>query len=334
MSQREGGVIEHPKGVVNCASYVQGRRKADVAIDDISEAIKDPECFLWIGLHEPSEELLRKVQVEFGLHDLAVEDAHRAHQRPKMDRYGDILFLALQTAQYKGHKVLHGETHVFFGKRFLITVRHGASLPYEAVRARCEETPHLLSKGPAFALYALLDFIVDQYFPVVDGIGQAVEELEESVFSGKGIAAVTERIHALRRQILIAKKGTAPVIDICNRLERVESELIPEDTKPYFRDVFDHAFRINEMLENLREVMSSALEASLALISIEQNQSMKRLSAWAAMVAVPTMIAGIYGMNFQHMPELAWQLGYPGSLLLMLGVCLGMHVYFRRTGWL
>lgn len=326
--------IPRTPGVVNCASYERGRRTADVTIEDISEVLKKPEGFIWIGLHEPSEKLLRQVQAEFDLHDLAIEDAHRAHQRPKLDRYGDTLFLVMQTTQVKGRHIAHGETHIFCGRRFLISVRHGPSLSYEKVRTRCEETPKLLAKGPAFALYALLDFIVDQYFPVVEAIDQSVEAMEETTFSGKAEAQMTRSIHALRRDLLGVKKGVSPVLDICNRLERLEPELIPDDTKPYFRDVFDHAYRLNEMADNLRDVMSSALEASLALISIEQNQSMKRLSAWAAMVAVPTMIAGIYGMNFAHMPELTWKLGYPGSLILMLAACLGLHVYFRKHGWL
>jgi magnesium transporter len=327
--------MKKPEGVVNCASYENGRRVADVPIADISEVIKDPKLFLWIGLHDPSEALLKQVQAEFGLHDLAVEDAHRAHQRPKLDRYGDILFLVMQTVQLQGQKIAYGQTHFFCGPRFLISIRHGSGPGYDTVRARCEETPKLLAKGPAFALYALLDFIVDEFFPVLEAIGQSVEALEDSTFKGgRPGASVAKKIHLLRRDLIGVKRAVVPVIDICNRLERLEAALIPEDTKPYFRDVFDHAYRISEMVDGQREVLTSTLEANLALVSIEQNHSMKRLSAWAAMVAVPTMIAGIYGMNFQHMPELAWRLGYPGSLLLMLGACLGLHVYFRKTGWL
>jgi magnesium transporter len=299
--------------VVNCAAYAKGRRVADVDIGEIREVLQQPDRFVWVGLHEPDEELLRKVQQEFGLHDLAIEDAHRAHQRPKLERYGDPLFIVLPTAQMNRARrhTDFGETHLFVGARHLVSVRHGASLPYTEVRARCEATPLLLDRGPGFALYALMDFVVDQYFPVVDALQDELDELEEEILNETMTRATTRRIYLLRRELLELKRAVSPLVDICNRLMRADVEVIPEDTRPYFRDIYDHAVRINEIVDALRELLTTALEASLSLMSLTQNESMKRLTAWAAIIAVPTMVAGIYGMNFEFMPELKWRFGYP-----------------------
>ena len=236
--------------VVNCAAYCEGRRVAYVEIDHISEVLKQPDKFVWIGLHEPSAEMLSTIQREFGLHDLAIEDAHRAHQRPKIEAYGDSLFIVLRTVQMKEQQIELGETHIFIGRNFIITVRHGSSLAYTDVRARCESTPHLLQKGPGFALYAIMDSIVDQYFPVVDGLAQELETLEEKIFDEKMRRETTEQIYHLKHQLLTVKRSVSPLVDICNRLMRFDLKMIEEETRPYFRDVYDHAIRINEMVDN------------------------------------------------------------------------------------
>jgi magnesium transporter len=324
------------EGVVNCAAYVAGRRIADVDVQDISEVLKHEEGFVWIGLHEPSEELLRQVQLEFGLHDLAVEDAHRAHQRPKIERYGDSLFVVLRTVQQREeHEDIHfGETHIFVGPRYVVAVRHRSSLTYTPVRARCEATPQLLQQGPGFVLYALMDYIVDQYFPVVDTLEDEVEALEEALFADTFNRETTERIYHLKRNLLDVKRCVSPLIDICNRLVRYDLELIPEASRPYFRDVYDHVIRINEMVDTNRELLTSALEANLSLISIGQNEVMKKLGGWVLILAVPTMIAGVYGMNFEFMPELKSPLGYPLAIGGMLAVCGSLYLYLKRAGWL
>jgi magnesium transporter len=323
-------------GVVNCAAYAAGRRIADVNVKDISELLKHEECFVWIGLHEPSEELLRQVQLEFGLHDLAIEDAHSAHQRPKIERYGDSLFVVLRTVQkQKDHGDIHfGETHIFVGPRYVVSVRHGSSLTYTPVRSRCEATPQLLQQGPGFVLYALMDYIVDQYFPVVDTLEDEVEALEEALFANTFNRETTERIYKLKRDLLDVKRCVSPLVDICNRLVRYDLELIPEASRLYFRDVYDHVIRINEMVDINRELLTSALEANLSLISIGQNDVMKKLGGWVLIIAVPTMIAGVYGMNFEFMPELKMPLGYPLTIGSMLTVCGGLYLYLKRSGWL
>ena len=320
--------------VVNCAAYCEGRRVANVEIDHISEVLKQPDKFVWIGLHEPSAEMLSKIQREFGLHDLAIEDAHRAHQRPKIEAYGDSLFIVLRTVQMKEQQIELGETHIFIGRNFIITVRHGSSLAYTDVRARCESTPHLLQKGPGFALYAIMDSIVDQYFPVVDGLAQELETLEEKIFDEKMRRETTEQIYHLKHQLLTVKRSVSPLVDICNRLMRFDLKMIEEETRPYFRDVYDHAIRINEMVDNSRDLLSAALEANLSLISISQNEVSKKFAGWAAIIGIPTMVAGIYGMNFKFMPELDWPWSYPIVMFLTFGLCAGLYTRFKRSGWL
>jgi magnesium transporter len=323
-------------GVVNCAAYAEGRRVADLKIEGISEALKRDDRFVWIGLHEPEEALLKQVQAEFGLHDLAVEDALRAHQRPKLERYDDSLFVVMRTARMNAaaKRIEFGETHIFVGPRYVVSVRHGSSLSYAEVRARCESTPALLSQGPGFVLYALMDFIVDQYFPIVDGLEDELEGLEGEIFGEAFSRETTTRIYQLKRDLLELKRAASPLVDVCNRLTRYDADLIPEDTRPYFRDIYDHVIRINEMVDMLRELLTTALEANLSLISVSQNEAMKRLTGWAAIIAVPTMVAGIYGMNFKMMPELEWPWGYPVVMAVMVGACGFLYYRFKRAGWL
>ena len=325
---------QNPSQVVNCAAYANGRKVGDVAIPDISEVLKVEGHFVWIGLHEPSEELLRQIQQEFGLHDLAVEDAHNAHQRPKMEEYGDSLFIVLRTARRAENGPDFGETHVFVGPRYVVTVRHGPSLTYADVRVRCESTPHLLAKGSGFVLYAIMDFIVDQYFPIVDDFEERLEALEEEIFDGRFDRGTTSRIYELKRQLVTLKRAVSPLIDICNRLVRFDMAIIPESARPYFRDIYDHVVRINESIDNLRELLTTALEANLSLVSVQQNEVTKKLAAWAAILAVPTAIAGIYGMNFEHMPELGWQYGYAVIMVAIVVTCGTLYWRFRRAGWL
>jgi magnesium transporter len=324
------------KGVVNSIAYAGGLRLGEVAIPDISEVLKQPGRFVWIGLHEPDAEVLAEVQQEFSLHDLAIEDAARAHQRPKVERYGDSLFAVLRTAHLDRPTgaIEFGETHLFVGSNYVVSIRHGASLPYVEVRSRCEASPDLLAKGPGFVFYALMDFIVDQYFPLVDAFEERLEELEDNIFRQTLTRETTERIYQLKRNLLEVKRAVAPLVDMCNRLVRTDSALIPDDARVYFRDVYDHAIRINEMIDTLRELLTTALEANLSLISVSQNEAMKRLAGWAAIIAAPTMIAGIYGMNFKFMPELDWILGYPVAMAVMLAVCGFLYYRFKRSGWL
>jgi magnesium transporter len=324
------------EGVVNCAAYSDGRRIATIPIQDISEHLSDPNGFVWIGLYEPVEETLKQIQEEFQLHDLAIEDAHRAHQRPKLETYGDTLFIVVRTAQInpESGQIDFGETHFFVGKNFILSIRHGSSRPYSEVRTRCESTPQLLRKGPGFALYAVMDSIVDGYFPVIQALELELENLEERIFAEKPSRETTRQIYDLKRQLVDVKRAISPLIDICTRLMRFDLELIPEDTRPYFRDVYDHVIRINEMVDSSREILTTALEANFSLISISENEIQKRFAGWAAILAVPTMIAGIYGMNFEFMPELNWVYGYPLILAIIFVVCALMYGGFKRARWL
>ena len=324
------------EGVVNCAAYSDGRRIATIPIQDISEHLSDPNGFVWIGLYEPAEETLKQIQEEFQFHDLAIEDAHRAHQRPKLETYGDTLFIVVRTAQInpESGQIDFGETHFFVGKNFILSIRHGSSRPYSEVRTRCESTPQLLRKGPGFALYAVMDSIVDGYFPVIQALELELETLEERIFAEKPSRETTKQIYDLKRQLVDVKRAISPLIDICTRLMRFDLELIPEDTRPYFRDVYDHSIRINEMVDSSREILTTALEANFSLISLSENEIQKRFAGWAAILAVPTMIAGIYGMNFDFMPELNWVYGYPLILSIIFVVCALMYGGFKRAGWL
>jgi magnesium transporter len=320
--------------VVNSVVYAEGRKVGDVSLDDISEALKVPGQFVWIGLHEPSDELLAKIQEEFGLHDLAVEDARRAHQRPKLEEYGESLFVVLRPAQLRDGKPEFGETHIFVGPQYMVTVRHGPSLSYAEVRARAESTPRLLAHGPGFVLYAIMDFVVDHYFPVVDECACRLERLEDTIFGDRFGRETTEQIYELKRDLVALKRAVAPLIEVCNRVVRFDVRLIHEDARVYFRDVYDHVVRINEEIDNQRELLTTALEASFTLVSVRQNEVMKKLAAWAAILAVPTMIAGIYGMNFEFMPELHWRWGYALTMGTMAAACGGLYAWFKRAGWL
>lgn len=283
----------------------------------------------------PREETLQLVQKEFGLHDLAIEDAHRAHQRPKVEIYGNSVFIVLRTAQInKEHHIEFGETHFFLGDNFIITVRHGSSISYADVRTRCEKTPHLLAKGQGFALYAVMDSIVDQYFPVVNVLEENLEQVEHKIFKEKPSRETTEYIYHLKHELLEVKRAVFPLVEICNRLMRFDFDYISEDTRPYFRDIYDHAMRINEMIDNSRELLNTALEANFSLISISQSEVSKKFAGWAAIIGVPTMVAGIYGMNFNDMPELRWQYGYPVVLSFTIVLCIVLYLLFRRSGWL
>jgi len=324
------------RGIINSAAYESGTRVQNVTLDQIRTVLARPNCFVWLGLFEPDEALLRRVQLEFGLHDLAVEDAFNAHQRPKLEQYQDSLFVVLRTANLAGTPATleFGETHVFLGQNYVVTVRHGSLRSHVGLRARCECNPRLLSKGPGYVLYALMDFVVDQYFPIVEAIENVLEDIEEEIFAQTMNSETTARIYRLKRDLLSLKRAIAPLVEVCNRLVRFDVDLVPGDTRVYFRDVYDHVLRLNEMIDNQRELLSAALEANLSLISVAQNEHMKRLAAWAAIIAVPTMIAGIYGMNFTNMPELGWRYGYVVTLALMALACGGLFVGFRRSGWL
>jgi magnesium transporter len=323
--------------VINSAAYCNGVRVAVVPIPDLGDAWRHSDRFFWVGLFEPSEPLLAHIQEAFGLHELAIEDAHQAHQRPKLEFYDNSLFVVLRTARLgegDERRIEFGETHVFVGPRYVVTVRHGSLKSHIGLRARCEASPHLLANGEGFVLHALMDFSVDQYFPILDALQAELDELEEQIFSGTFVRSVTARLYHLRRDLLSLKQAVTPLIDVSARLSRSSSDLIPPNTRPYFQDVNDHVVRIAELINNLEQLSQIALEAKFALISVAQNDDTKRLAAWAAIIAVPTMIAGLYGMNFSVMPETQWTYGYPVVIVVMVTICVLLYRWFRKVKWL
>ena len=327
--------------VVNCAAYQDGRRLANIDAEQVGEAIRDlgpdgdvgRDHFVWLGLHEPSEDLLRKVQSRFGLDDLAVEDALHAHQRPKLEVYDGSLFVVLRTAQLRECKIEFGETHIFIGKGFVVTVRHGPSLSYAEVRARCENAPAMLRLGESFVLYSLMDFVVDNYLPIVHALEAEVDALEVEVVGHEPDGRDIERIYDLRRELLTMRRAVAPLLEICDRLTRFDVPQVGDYMHPYFRDVRDHVIRVDEAIDDLRELLNSVMETNLLLASVRQNDVMKKLAGWAAILAMPTAVFGLYGMNFQDMPELRLPYGYPAVMVIVVGLCSYLYYRFRRAGW-
>ncbi|MDS4027786.1 MAG: magnesium and cobalt transport protein CorA [Candidatus Contendobacter sp.] len=322
--------------LVNCTTYADGRKLPNTALEDVPMLRDRPDVFVWLGLREPDEDLMARVQDLFGLHELAAEDAHHAHQRPKVELYGDCLFVALKTAQMNAGKVDFGETHLFVGPRYLVTVRHGASLPYAAVRARCESNPRLLRKGPGFVLYAILDFVVDNYFPILHAVEDAVEDLEERLFKGDFAQDDLGRLYQFKRDLVELRRAAAPLVEVCGYLlTDVFTDHLPDDIRPYFRDVHDHALRINEALDTIRETLALALQISLSLGAARQNEATKRLAGWGALLAIPTMVFSIYGMNFKGwFPELEWTYGYPVVMGSVTVACLLLYRNLKKSGWL
>jgi magnesium transporter len=322
------------KQILKSIVYCDGCRLANVELDNVHEYLVEPDQFVWVALYEPCEEVLEKVRKEFGLHKLAIEDARKAHQRPKIEIYGNSIFIVVRTVEMNAdHHLEFGETHFFLGDTFIVTVRHQSSISYSSVRTACESSPHLLKKGQGFALYALMDFIVDQYFPIVNELEMELENIEDKIFKEKPSRETTEQIYQLKRDLLEVRRAVSPLVDVCNRLMRFEYKFISEDTKPYFRDVYDHVVRINEVIENTRELLSTALEANFSLISISQNDVSKKFAGWAAIIALPTMVAGFYGMNFRVIPESEWEYGFYIVILLTIVACGLLYYYFKKSGW-
>lgn len=320
--------------VVNNVAYRKGRRLGDVTIEDISEVIIEPDTFVWLGLHEPDEALLLQMKEEFGLHELAIEDAHHAHQRPKIEAYGGSVFIVLKTAQLEDGKVNYGETHLFVGPNFLVSIRHGASSSYRQVRERTELNPKMLGKGPGFAAYALLDFIVDNFQPVVAQFETTFNSLEEDIFKQQFDRLVIERLYDLKSDLLELRNTALPVSDICGQLMRFHEDIIHKEIRPYLRDVQDHVARLISSIDNMREMLNSAMQVNLAMVGVRQNEVVKRLAGWAAILALPTVIFSLYGMNFEVMPELKWKYSYPLLLAVTSVGCVLLYRKLRRAGWI
>jgi magnesium transporter len=317
------------------ASYDQTGKRTDLTLDTISDVLaKKDGSLIWVGLFEPDEPLLFKMQVEFDLHPLSIEDAHKAHQRSKIERFGDCLFIVVNTAQISDEHIVFGETHIFLGTDFLLTVRHGGSNSYGPARERFERNGEFMQLGSGMALYTLLDLIVDNYLPIVSKYESILDDLEETILTTKFHRDTIIRLYRLRNDLTKLRLAVSPMQDNLTTLLTYHNDLIKDDVRVYLRDVHDHVIRLNESIDTMRETISSAMATNLSLVTVNQGEIVKRLAGWAALLATPTLITSWYGMNFSHMPELEWQWGYPLVLLVNLTVCLILHRWLRKAGWL
>jgi magnesium transporter len=322
--------------IVDCALYEEGRRQpGELSLADVPAACKRKNAFVWLGLYEPTDEELDAVRREFDLHELAVEDALHAHQRPKLEIYDESVFVVLKTARYvdETEQVEIGEINMFVGDGFIVVVRHGEASPLRDVRRRIEHRPDLVACGPATIAYAIVDKVVDDYGPVINGIENDIREVEFEVFSEADVNPV-KRIYLLKREVLELHQATVPLVEPVEHLINKHYGFVPDELTEYFRDVSDHLLRVVEQVQTFRDLLTSVLEANLTRVSVRQNEDMRKISSWVAIGLIPTVVAGIYGMNFESMPALGWEFGFPVVLGLTAVVCVLLYRAFRRSGWL
>lgn len=320
--------------VVAAAVYSKGKRVANISLDEGLEWARKPGHFVWIGLHDPGPEELTTLQRQFGLHELALEDALQRHTRPKLETFGDALFLVLYSPVKENGQLVFIETQLFAGNGYVISARYGESAPYSQVRQRCEARPLLLEHGEDFVLYALLAFVIENYRPLIDTYHADLEALELRVLECPLTQADVVHIQGLRRDLLRLRRYIGPLTEICQELQRLDFPFIDKNMRPYFRDIAIHVSRLLEDLTGLREMADHAIEIGLLLESSRQSVVQRKFAAWAAILAFPTAVAGIYGMNFQNMPELTWHYGYFGVLGFIATGCTALFVSFKRSGWL
>jgi magnesium transporter len=324
-----------PLVIVDNAIYVDGRRTAEPGtLSETYDAVRERRGVAWIGLYRPTQEEFSSVSGEFGLHELAVEDATEAHQRPKLEHYGGTLFVVLKPARYldEDERVEFGEIHVFVGEDFVVTVRHSEAPDVGDVRRGLEADPGLLRRGPEAILHAIMDRVVDDYMPVVDGLENDIQEIEAEVFGGN--PSVSRRIYELSREVIEFQRATEPLGAVLGNMIESESTPVDQEVRRYLRDVRDHLLQVTERLAGFRELLQSILSVNLTLSSLAQNEEVKKISAWAAILFAPTLVGTIYGMNFRYMPELNWFFGYPFALLLMACISVTLYLVFKRRGWL
>jgi magnesium transporter len=320
--------------LVNCVAYQEGRKLADIDFREIHSYLARPGTFVWVALKDATEAELEQMREEFDLHPLAVEDASHGHQRPKIEEYGDQLFVVMHTVEVAGEELNVGEVDVFVGRNFVLSVRSRTERGFHDVRARAEREPDLLGHGAGFVLYALMDAIVDRYFPVLDAVEMQLEGVEEHLFGGTSPRENIEALYYVKQKLTTLKHAVSPLLEHVGKLYGGRVPMVCAGLGEYFRDVYDHLFRINQSIDSARETVNTAIQVALAMVNMGHGEITKRLAAYAALVAVPTMIAGVYGMNFEHMPELHWSLGYPLSIGLMAAIDGVLFFRFRKAGWL
>ncbi len=325
--------------LITCVAYQNGRKVAEIAAADISEYVRRPDCFVWVALFEPSRDELDEMATEFGLHELAVEDARHGHQRPKIEEYGDSLFAVLHTIEQEKsaegvEEFATGEVDLFVGPNYVLTVRHRTHVGFAAVRARTEREPELLKNGSGYVFYAVMDNVVDRYFPILDALETQLEDIEAKIFERNTARGNIEALYGLKQKLMTLKHAVDPLMEATGRLYGGRVPQICSGMNEYFRDVYDHLHRIHASIEGIREMLQTAIQVNLGMISLSESEVTKKLAAWAAIIAVPTMLAGIYGMNFDHMPELEWAFGYPLVLAMMVGIDVFLYWHFRKLKWL
>lgn len=320
--------------LINCVAYQDGRKLADLDIEEISDYLEKPDCFVWVALRDATHAELEKMQEEFDLHPLAVEDAHKGHQRPKIEEYGESLFAVVHLLDLQQGEIKQGEVDIFVGRNFVLSVRNRSDQHLLGVRERCEREPELLRQGAGFVLYAIMDAVVDRYFPLIDAIESDLEAVEAHIFD-KGMARTNiERLYHLKGRMVALKHAVAPLMEAVGKLTSGRVPPVCANSRDYFRDVYDHLVRINAQLETVRDTIGTAIQVSLSSVAIEQSDVAKRLAAWAGIFAAATAFAGIWGMNFKAMPELQWEYGYPMALGIIVSACTLLFLRFRRMGWL
>lgn len=321
--------------LISCAAYQDGTKVGDISAAQIAEYLRRPHCFVWVALQDPSADELTEMQKAFDLHPLAVEDALVGHQRPKVEEYGDSLFAVLHLVEPASGEYHVGELAIFAGPNYVVTVRSRAQKGLAEVRARCEREPQLLRQGPGFVLYAIIDAIVDRYFPILDNLEDDLDGIEQRIFAPQGAPRDNiEGLYALKQRLMIMKHAVAPLLEGVSNLTGGRVPVLCVNITEYFRDIYDHLLRLNQTADSVRDTIATAISVNLSFITLQENETMKRLAAYAALLAIPTMIAGIYGMNFEHMPELKWRYGYEISLLVMGAIDVLLYFQFKRAKWL
>lgn len=320
--------------LVNCVVYKEGKVVAEIPPSDISKYVSRPDCFVWVALRDATDAELLEMQREFGLHELAVEDARHGHQRPKIEEYGDSLFVVLHTVEILDGEIHTGELDIFVGRNYVLSVRNRTERGFQDVRKRTEREPDLLRHGSSYVLYALMDAVVDRYFPVLDALETELETIERQIFAGTSPRANIEALYNLKQKLMTLKHAVGPLLESIGKLFGGRVPQVCVGMGDYFRDIYDHLVRLNQGIDSTREMLTTAISVNLSLITLQEGEVTKRLAAYGALVAVPTMIGGIYGMNFDYMPELHWKLGYPLALALMFGIDAFLFWRFRRAGWL
>jgi len=320
--------------LVNCVAYQDGKKLADIPREEIGKYVKRPDCFVWVALFEPSPAELQGMREEFELHELAVEDASHGHQRPKIEEYGDSLFAVLQAVEMKGEELQVGEIEIFVGPNYILSIRVHSERGFQSVRARCEREPQLLKHGAAFVLYALMDAVVDRYFPVLDTLESKLEKIEEQIFKKNTARSNIQALYGLKQQLMTLKHAVDPLMEATGKLTGGRVPQLCTGMREYFRDVFDHLQRIHATIEGIRDMQTTAIQVNLGMINLNETEVTKKLAGWAAIIAVPTLIAGIYGMNFKSMPEYDLPYAYPICIAVMLALDVLLYLWFKKIKWL